>query len=72
MTVEYSTDVTTGRVKEIIQVELLKQQNDIEMMRAQKLYAMLEEINPARLDEYIPSRGAGSDTATYSPPREGT
>ena len=72
MAVEYSNDVTSNRVKEIIGIELLKQQNDIEMMRAREIYAMLEEINPARLDEYIPSNGAERDAVTYSSPRKGT
>jgi len=70
VTVELSADMTTAGVKEVIQVELLKRQNDLEMVRARELYAILEEINPARLDEYIPSRIADTGSATYSPPHK--
>ncbi len=57
---------SAGDIKQIVQIELLKQQNDIEKSGVQKLYSSLESVTPAASDTYIPSGGAAVKR-TYTP-----
>ena len=57
--------LTSAEVKEIVQVHVIKQQNDLQKAGVIKLYESLEAFKTSTGDVYIASRGADSKKVTY-------
>ena len=67
MPFKISLSSTVADVKQIIQIKLLQQKNDLDKNGVIKLYEDLERMMPPEGDAYIPSSTGKQAGNTYKP-----
>jgi len=67
MAVEFTPNTSSGHVRQAIQIEMLKTQNEMKKIGVLTLYQTLDGLKPGEGDAFIPSSGNGDSGNTYSP-----